>query len=145
MTVCLILLALIPTDWVLIAQGIYLLAIMGSAFNSVGYYRAASLSYGYFSSTVMSWFAIIYAVVILILPLGKTYIAGDDSPDQWRLFFYIGAAIAFITLIIWFFTAEVKLRPWAIISQKQSIVSVITLEEDLDQDFIKKRNSFEYV
>uniref|UniRef100_A0AC35F126 NADH dehydrogenase subunit 5 n=1 Tax=Panagrolaimus sp. PS1159 TaxID=55785 RepID=A0AC35F126_9BILA len=76
----------------------------------------------------MSWFAIIYAIVILLLPLGKTYIAGEDSPEQWRLFFYIGAAIALVTLVFWFFTTDVDLRSWAIIQKKPSIVSVITFD-----------------
>uniref|UniRef100_A0A914R3M2 Uncharacterized protein n=1 Tax=Panagrolaimus davidi TaxID=227884 RepID=A0A914R3M2_9BILA len=128
MTICLIFLALIPTDWIFTAQLIYLIAIIGSAFNACGYYKAVNLSYGYFSSTIMSWFAIIYAIVILILPLGKTYIAGEDSPNQWRLFFYLAAGIALVTLIFWFYTADVKLRSWAVLQKKASIVSVMTYD-----------------
>ena len=118
MTLSLVIMGLIPTEWVLFAQIIYIVAIMFSSLNIVGYYKSVQLSSGPFASTIMSWFAIVYSMIILFLPVFKTLLVGEDTPAQWRLFFFIAAGICFVTLVIWLFTVEVELRPWAVIQRK---------------------------
>ena len=93
---------------------------MFSSVNIVGYYKSVQLSSGPFASTIMSWFAIAYSMIILLLPILKTLLVPDDTPAQWRVFFFMGSAICLSTLIFWLFTVEVELRPWADIQRKSS-------------------------
>uniref|UniRef100_A0A7E4WBC7 MFS domain-containing protein n=1 Tax=Panagrellus redivivus TaxID=6233 RepID=A0A7E4WBC7_PANRE len=125
MTFCLAGLALVPTDAVLTAELLYIGAIITSAFNCVGHYKAIALAYGYFSSTIMSWMAIMYAVVTLLLPVFKSLVAGDDDPNQWRLMFVIGGTICAVTLVFYLVVVKVEPRPWSVMKPKPSMISVL--------------------
>uniref|UniRef100_A0AC34R2V3 Major facilitator superfamily (MFS) profile domain-containing protein n=1 Tax=Panagrolaimus sp. JU765 TaxID=591449 RepID=A0AC34R2V3_9BILA len=138
MTLALITLAIIPPTWIFVAQLSYFCAIVFSAFGAVGYYKSVQLSAGPFSSVIMSWASIIYSIIILVLPIFKTIVAGDDQPDQWRLIFVVAAAISFVTLGIWLFTVKVDLRPWAIIESTNSWKNSSLTKENLTNKIVPK-------
>ena len=111
---------MIPTEWVFFAQVVYQIAIFFSPLSIVGYYKSVQLSSGPFASTIMSWFTIVYSMIILLLPILKTLLVSDDTPAQWRIFFFMGSGICLLTLIVWLFTVEVELRPWADIQSRSA-------------------------
>uniref|UniRef100_A0A914PBL2 Uncharacterized protein n=1 Tax=Panagrolaimus davidi TaxID=227884 RepID=A0A914PBL2_9BILA len=118
MSFCYIGLATIPTESVSIAQGLYFIAIIASAFNSVGYFKSVSISCGPYTAKIMTIISFLYSIVLTILPIIKYFVAGDDEPEQWQMMFYGAAAGGIICVIIYIFTVETNLRPWAEIQLK---------------------------
>uniref|UniRef100_A0AC34G7B2 Uncharacterized protein n=1 Tax=Panagrolaimus sp. ES5 TaxID=591445 RepID=A0AC34G7B2_9BILA len=113
MSFCYIGLATIPTESVNIAQGLYFIAIVASAFNSVGYFKSVSISCGPYTAKIMTMISFLYSIVLTVLPIIKYFVAGDDEPEQWQMMFYGAAAAGIICVIIYIYTVETNLRPWA--------------------------------
>ncbi|KAE9551757.1 hypothetical protein FO519_005036 [Halicephalobus sp. NKZ332] len=114
MVICFIVLAAIPPTWRTVAQVAYTAAVLGVSLNAVGFYKATQLCAGPFAAVIMSWFSVINAVVVLILPLIKTLLAAEDRPEQWALIFTINAVVVFITTVIFILTVEVEPRNWTV-------------------------------
>lgn len=104
--------AMIPPDWKIVAQICYTVLIVGVSLNSVGFYKSVQLSTGPFAAVIMSWFSLINALVVFILPVIKTNLAAEDRPEQWALIFYISSGVVFCTTVVYLFTATVEPRKW---------------------------------
>ena len=113
MSFCYIGLAFIPLESVTLAQALYFTAIIGSAFNSVGYFKSISLSCGPYTAKIMTIISFLYSFVLFSLPIVKYFVAGDDEPEEWQTMFLGTAAMGIVCVLIYIFTVQVNLRPWA--------------------------------
>jgi ACS family sodium-dependent inorganic phosphate cotransporter-like MFS transporter 5 len=123
-------LAFIPSGYIHFALTLYVLAIIGSACNSVGYYKSLSFSCGVYTAKVMTWISFLNALVLFSLPIFKTIIASDDREEDWRIMFLSAAVIGIIAVIIYICTVRVDLRPWAqqlLKSRRPSISTICSI------------------
>lgn len=112
MVACLIIMAQISDS--LIAQAAYTIFMLAGSFDAISFYKAAQFVAGPLASVIMTWFSLLNSLMILILPLAVTAVAGNNQLKEWAVIFYVVSGIIVVTTIIYQVTSDIKPRPWAL-------------------------------
>uniref|UniRef100_A0AC35GNB5 Major facilitator superfamily (MFS) profile domain-containing protein n=1 Tax=Panagrolaimus sp. PS1159 TaxID=55785 RepID=A0AC35GNB5_9BILA len=112
MSICLILLAVLPTHYTGLIQASYIFAGAFCGLNAVGIAKSIQLIAQQHCHFILALNTFIQSTIMLILPPIVSFIAPDNTNEQWGIIFYGIAAIVSITAIIFNCTAEASPRPW---------------------------------
>ncbi|KAE9548699.1 hypothetical protein FO519_008097 [Halicephalobus sp. NKZ332] len=133
MAACFILMAVLPVEKAGYVQTAYTLATAFCGLNAVGVAKSVQMIGQQHCHFILAMNTFIISTVQLILPPIVSFIAPDNSPEQWGIMFYGVAAIVFVTAIIFNLTAEASPRPWTALEgsyspSKSSIPSELKVE-----------------
>uniref|UniRef100_A0A915DHH8 Major facilitator superfamily (MFS) profile domain-containing protein n=1 Tax=Ditylenchus dipsaci TaxID=166011 RepID=A0A915DHH8_9BILA len=133
MACCFVALAMLPTTYPVLIQACFTGATMFSGLNCVGVAKSTNLMSRQFSHVLMAFTALTCSIILLVMPLGVSILAPNNSTDEWSKIFLIIAVVVVITTLIFDFTAQVDPRPWTY-SDVDSLNQSIKKQEMQQQD-----------
>ncbi|KAI1709274.1 major facilitator superfamily domain-containing protein [Ditylenchus destructor] len=110
--ICYVILGIFPATSALLAQLLIIVVLVSNGVGFVGLARNAQVTAQQHSHFIMAILAMINSLVTLGLPLAISAIAGENTPAEWSLIFFIMAAILFALDIGFGLLAKTKPRPW---------------------------------
>uniref|UniRef100_A0A7E4VRJ8 MFS domain-containing protein n=1 Tax=Panagrellus redivivus TaxID=6233 RepID=A0A7E4VRJ8_PANRE len=130
MSICIVVLALLPRGYQLAGQIAYTLTVVFCGLNAVGTIQGAQMMARQHSHIMMSAFGFLNSVIMLTLPLVVSIIAPHNSKKEWTIIFYSLAVILVITTIIYDLTCETDPRPWTYDPYHRESTSQVFAEEN---------------
>ncbi|CAD5210865.1 unnamed protein product [Bursaphelenchus xylophilus] len=116
MGACFITLAFLSAEQKILSRVFFTAAIVSSGMNSVGVSKSCQLISGRFIHFMMALNMVITSVIVLLIPLMVAVFAPNGTAGEWAALFIATGIIVITFTTIFNFTAEAKLRPWAVTS-----------------------------
>uniref|UniRef100_A0A914PV56 Major facilitator superfamily (MFS) profile domain-containing protein n=1 Tax=Panagrolaimus davidi TaxID=227884 RepID=A0A914PV56_9BILA len=114
-------LALIDERNQILGEIMYILTILVSSLQSLGFIKTAQLSCRQYAYVVMSVVACINCLIVLFLPAFVTIIAPKNTSSQWHWVFWVIGALIISSIFVYAFTARTEPRSWALQKQNQPV------------------------
>ncbi|KAI6190591.1 Sodium-dependent phosphate transport protein 1 [Aphelenchoides bicaudatus] len=111
---CFIALAFLPSGMPLVAQALFTGAIVFSGLNCVGVIKSVQLISGKYAYILMATFGFTNSIIVLILPFVVTFVAPDNTREEWRRILVFIAALVITAILFFDWTAEATPRPWSL-------------------------------
>ncbi|KAE9546361.1 hypothetical protein FO519_010427, partial [Halicephalobus sp. NKZ332] len=126
MTTAFFILAFLDHRNQVLGQVCYMITIIVSSLQSVGFMKTNQLANRQYAYVVMAVVACINCSIVLLLPAFMAIVAPDNSTSQWHTVFWIIGGIIIVTTIIYDLTAEADPRPWTINKEIRASVSDVS-------------------
>uniref|UniRef100_A0A7E4W9P6 MFS domain-containing protein n=1 Tax=Panagrellus redivivus TaxID=6233 RepID=A0A7E4W9P6_PANRE len=120
MSICLILMALLPVEYVGFLQIAFIAAGAFCGLNALGVSKSVQMISQQHCHFILAMNTFIVSAVMLIFPPIVSYLTPDNTPEQWAWVFYGVAFIVTTTAIFFNFTAQASPRPWTLSSSTSS-------------------------
>uniref|UniRef100_A0A7E4W2V0 MFS domain-containing protein n=1 Tax=Panagrellus redivivus TaxID=6233 RepID=A0A7E4W2V0_PANRE len=112
--ICFIIMAAVPKSMNWLAQLVYSLVSMFSAFNTVGVFKCIQLVARQHANIIMGLMGLTTSAVMLLLPTLVEAIATDYTRQQWALILYLLSGIIAVMIVFFNIVCRTEPRHWTI-------------------------------
>ncbi|TKR59479.1 hypothetical protein L596_029141 [Steinernema carpocapsae] len=118
MAVSFFLLTLLHSDTPILAEVVFIMAIVVSGLHHIGLMGAFHIVAGRYTFVLSSVVALLDGLIGLLLPRFVAWVSASHESDEWTIIFYTISAVLIITDIIFVLITRLKPAPWSITDEE---------------------------